>query len=102
MTPLAEELAQSELFRDAPESVLQMVLQHAAPLELQPGELLLFPHRPTSTSTCCFPENLECISTRWIRPRSANYRRNLKPLGKRRLPKPDQGAFGHSCAPWTN
>src|ERR1022692_2029483 len=45
MSPIAEELAQTELFRNAPEVTLQMVLKHAAPLELSPGEILLEPGR---------------------------------------------------------
>lgn len=46
MTTLAEELAQTELFRDVPAAVLQTVIDHAAPMELAAGEVLLAPERP--------------------------------------------------------
>lgn len=45
MNSVAEELAQTELLRDAPEAILRLVLENAAPLELSPGEMLLSPGR---------------------------------------------------------
>ncbi|MBI4984723.1 MAG: GGDEF domain-containing protein [Rhodocyclales bacterium] len=46
MSEVAAELARSELFRDVPAEVLQMVADHAAPLELAPGAILLAPEWP--------------------------------------------------------
>lgn len=43
MNPILEELAQTELFRGVPHSILQQVPEHAAPLELAPGAVLLSP-----------------------------------------------------------
>ncbi|MCK9201898.1 MAG: GGDEF domain-containing protein [Gallionella sp.] len=45
MNSVVKELAQTELFRDTPESILQMVMEHATPLELSAGEVLLAPNR---------------------------------------------------------
>lgn len=46
MTTLADELANTELFRDVPPAVLETVIEHAAPLDLAAGEVLLTPDRP--------------------------------------------------------
>ncbi len=43
MSVLTQELAQSELFRDVPEAVIQLVLEQSDPMELNEGELLLSP-----------------------------------------------------------
>lgn len=43
MTLITHELAQTDLFRDAPETILQRVRNHASPRELAPGEALLSP-----------------------------------------------------------
>ena len=45
MSFVAAELAQTELFRDAPENTLKMILEHAAPMELAKGDILLSPER---------------------------------------------------------
>lgn len=45
MSPVAAELAQTELFRDAPENTLEMILGLATPLELEQGAVLLSPER---------------------------------------------------------
>lgn len=45
MTSIADELAKNELLRDVPESVLRLVMEHAVPLEVAPGEVLLSPER---------------------------------------------------------
>ncbi len=45
MNPVAAELAQTELFRDVPEVVINLVLAHAAPLQLAAGEVLLSPEQ---------------------------------------------------------
>jgi len=45
MSPVAEELAQTELFHDAPEDILNIVLEHAEPFELMSGDVLLAPRR---------------------------------------------------------
>ena len=45
MNFVAEELAQTELFLDVPQAVLSWVLEHAKPLELLVGEVLLSPER---------------------------------------------------------
>lgn len=45
MSFVAAELAQTELFRDTPENTLNLVFEHAAPLELAKGEILLSPER---------------------------------------------------------
>ena len=45
MSSVAEELAQTELFRDVPENFLYLVLEHATPLELARGDVLLSPER---------------------------------------------------------
>jgi len=45
MSSVAKELAQTELFRDVPEDVIDWVLEHGAPLELPTGEVLLSPER---------------------------------------------------------
>lgn len=43
MNHILEELAQTELFRDVPHTILQHVTEYAAPRELAPGEVLLSP-----------------------------------------------------------
>lgn len=45
MKAIAAELAKSELFRDAPESLLFFVIEQTAPRELACGEILLSPER---------------------------------------------------------
>jgi diguanylate cyclase (GGDEF)-like protein len=45
MNLLADELAQTELFRNAPEAILNSVLERATPFDLAKGELLLTPER---------------------------------------------------------
>ena len=45
MDPIAEELAQTELFRDVPEAIIQLALTQSAPQELAAGEILLSPER---------------------------------------------------------
>lgn len=45
MNRIAQELAQTDMFRDVPEAMVRMVLERASPLELAPGEVLLSPER---------------------------------------------------------
>ncbi|MGZ8137354.1 MAG: GGDEF domain-containing protein [Methylococcaceae bacterium] len=45
MSFIAKELAQTELFKDVPDAILDVVRAHASPLELMPGEVLLSPER---------------------------------------------------------
>ena len=45
MSSVADDLAQTELFRNVPEDFLKLVLKHAAPLELAKGDILLSPER---------------------------------------------------------
>jgi diguanylate cyclase (GGDEF)-like protein len=45
MTLLIQELAKTELLQHVSEDILQLVLAHASPLELSPGELLLSPEQ---------------------------------------------------------
>jgi diguanylate cyclase (GGDEF)-like protein len=45
MSLITEELAQTELLKDVPDAVLELVQAHASPLELMPGQVLLSPER---------------------------------------------------------
>ena len=45
MTLLIQELAKTELLQHVSENILRQVLAHAAPMELNPGELLLSPEQ---------------------------------------------------------
>jgi len=45
MNSIASKLADTELFRNAPESTLLQVLEHADPMEIAPGTILLSPER---------------------------------------------------------
>ena len=45
MNQLLEALAETELLRDASNALLEKVLAHASPVQLEPGELLLSPER---------------------------------------------------------
>lgn len=45
MSSITDDLAQTDLLRDVPEEMLHLLLQHADPLELAAGEILLAPER---------------------------------------------------------
>jgi diguanylate cyclase (GGDEF)-like protein len=40
---LSKELAQTELFKDVPDAILELIQEHASPLQLMPGVVLLSP-----------------------------------------------------------